>query len=47
MDWWLIYRSPEQMAAFCSVLPASQVSSSEVFLEPTGNVAFLEVVKGL
>jgi extracellular factor (EF) 3-hydroxypalmitic acid methyl ester biosynthesis protein len=45
MDWWLIYRSPEQMADFRSVLPASQVASSEVFLEPTGNVAFLEVVK--
>lgn len=45
MDWWLVYRSPEQMAALRSVLPAGAVASSEVFLEPTGNVAFLEVVK--
>jgi chemotaxis methyl-accepting protein methylase len=45
MDWWLVYRSPEQMAEFRSVLPAGAVATSEVFLEPTGNVAFLEVVK--
>jgi SAM-dependent methyltransferase len=45
MDWWLIYRSTEQLAAFRSVLPAHAVASSDVFLEPTGNVAFLEVVK--
>jgi extracellular factor (EF) 3-hydroxypalmitic acid methyl ester biosynthesis protein len=45
MDWWLIYRSPEQMAEFRSELPAAAVASSDVFLEPTGNVAFLEVVK--
>ena len=40
-----VYRSTAQMAAFPSVLPAAAVASSEVFLEPTGNVAFLEVVK--
>jgi extracellular factor (EF) 3-hydroxypalmitic acid methyl ester biosynthesis protein len=45
MDWWLVYRSPEEMAAFRSVLPGGDVASSEVFLEPTGNVVFLEVVK--
>jgi hypothetical protein len=45
MDWWLVYRSPEQMAEFRSALPSGAIASSEVFLEPTGNVAFLEVVK--
>ena len=45
MDWWLVYRTPEQMAAFQSALPAGAIASSEVFLEPTGNVAFLEVTR--
>ena len=45
MDWWLIYRSPEQMTELRSVLPAAEIGSSDVFLEPTGNVVFLEVVK--
>ena len=45
MDWWLIYRSPEQVEAFRSALPQEAVESAEVFLDPTGNVAFLEVVK--
>jgi hypothetical protein len=45
MDWWLIYRSPEDMADLRSVLPPAEIESSEVFLEPTGNVVFLEVVK--
>jgi len=45
MDWWLIYRSPEQVEAFRSALPQEGVESAEVFLDPTGNVAFLEVVK--
>jgi hypothetical protein len=45
MDWWLIYRTPEQIATFRSALPAGLLASTEVFLEPTGTVVFLEAVR--
>jgi extracellular factor (EF) 3-hydroxypalmitic acid methyl ester biosynthesis protein len=45
MDWWLVYRTPEQMLAFSAAVPKESVAWREVFLDPTGNVAFLEVVR--
>jgi extracellular factor (EF) 3-hydroxypalmitic acid methyl ester biosynthesis protein len=45
MDWWLVYRTPEQMLAFGAAVPKESVAWREVFLDPTGNVAFLELVR--
>jgi len=39
MDWWLIYRSPEELHRLADGLEGAK----KVFLDPTGNVAFLEV----
>jgi extracellular factor (EF) 3-hydroxypalmitic acid methyl ester biosynthesis protein len=45
MDWWLIYRTPEQMRALAAGLPAEQVAVARVFTETENNVVFLEVRK--
>ncbi len=45
MDWWLIYRSAEQLEALAQTLSPDKVSASRTFFEPAGNVAFLEVVR--
>jgi extracellular factor (EF) 3-hydroxypalmitic acid methyl ester biosynthesis protein len=45
MDWWLIYRTPEQLGDLRSALPAGEVASTDLFLEPTGSVVFLEAVR--
>jgi extracellular factor (EF) 3-hydroxypalmitic acid methyl ester biosynthesis protein len=46
MDWWLIYRSPEEMLKLGETVPRSAAARREVFLDPTGSVAFLELVRG-
>ena len=45
MDWWLVYRSVEQLKSLAAPLPQAKVASCRTFLEPAGNVAFLEVVR--
>jgi hypothetical protein len=45
MDWWLIYRSPEDLHRLAGGIDCSKVASRRVFLEPAENVAFLEVVR--
>ena len=45
MDWWLVYRSAEQLEGLVHALPPSKVASRRTFFEPAGNVAFLEVVR--
>jgi extracellular factor (EF) 3-hydroxypalmitic acid methyl ester biosynthesis protein len=45
MDWWLIYRTPEQMRALAAGLPAEQVAELRAFTETENNVVFLEVRK--
>jgi extracellular factor (EF) 3-hydroxypalmitic acid methyl ester biosynthesis protein len=45
MDWWLIYRTPEQMLALAAGLPADQVAGARAFTETENNVVFLEVRK--
>jgi Methylase involved in ubiquinone/menaquinone biosynthesis len=45
MDWWLIYRTPEQMRALAGGLPSGQVAGVRAFTETENNVVFLEVRK--
>jgi extracellular factor (EF) 3-hydroxypalmitic acid methyl ester biosynthesis protein len=45
MDWWLIYRTPEQIKALTAGLPAEQVAGVRAFSETENNVVFLEVQK--
>ena len=45
MDWWLIYRSAEQLEELAAPLQPSKVASHRTFFEPAGNLAFLEVVR--
>ena len=46
MDWWLIYRSAEQLEEMALALPKAKLASRRTFFEPAGNLAFLEVVRG-
>jgi hypothetical protein len=43
MDWRLIYRTDEQVAAFASEVPAEQVAAGRVFRDSVGMVAYLEL----
>lgn len=45
MDWWLLYRTPAQVALFSSEIPEADVASRRVFSDPFSNVAYLELVK--
>ncbi|HEV2447249.1 MAG TPA: class I SAM-dependent methyltransferase, partial [Candidatus Sulfopaludibacter sp.] len=45
MDWWLTYRSAEQLEALAQSLPQGKAASRRTFFEPAGNLAFLEVVR--
>ena len=46
MDWWLIYRSAEELDELAQSLPQARIASHRTFFEPAGNLAFLEVVRG-
>jgi len=45
MDWWLLYRTPEEVGQFSSEIPDEMVASQRVFMDPFANVAYLEIVK--
>ncbi len=45
MDWWLVYRTPEQMRSLAACLPAEQLAEARTFIETENNVVFLEVKK--
>jgi SAM-dependent methyltransferase len=45
MDWWLIYRSEEQLEALSDRIDPAKIASSRTFVEPEKNVVFLELVR--
>ena len=45
MDWFLIYRTPEQMWALASGIPREQIAEQRQFVEENGNITFLELRK--
>ena len=45
MDWFLIFRSPEEMVALFDVLPEDQLSSLLLTFDPDENIVFIEAVK--
>ena len=45
MDWWLLYRTTDQVGLFASEIPESEIASKRVFTDPFSNVAYLEIVK--
>jgi SAM-dependent methyltransferase len=45
MDWWLVYRTADQMRELAAALPAGECSSSRVFVEHDANIVFLEVCR--
>ncbi|HKE29427.1 MAG TPA: class I SAM-dependent methyltransferase [Bryobacteraceae bacterium] len=45
MDWWLVYRTPEQMRELAEPLAAGGCSGARTFVEHEGNIVFLEVCR--
>ena len=43
MDWWLLYRSPEEMATLDEEIDSAEIACKRVFLEAEENIAFLEL----
>ncbi len=46
MDWWLIYRTDEEMKAVAQDIDNSQVAALNQFRDPFGNVTYLQVKRG-
>lgn len=46
MDWWLLYRTIDEMEQLAAGLPEDQVSTSRTFIEENHNIVFLEVERG-
>ena len=45
MDWWLIYRTEDQVHAFAGGIDPDTILSQQSFRDGEGNVAYLELVK--
>ncbi|HQX83634.1 MAG TPA: hypothetical protein PKW63_17835 [Vicinamibacterales bacterium] len=45
MDWWLLYRTPDEVREFSSEIPHASIASQRVFMDLFENVAYLEMVK--
>jgi extracellular factor (EF) 3-hydroxypalmitic acid methyl ester biosynthesis protein len=43
MDWWLIYRTKEELLRLAETLPEKQVEAIDLFVEENKNIVFLEV----
>jgi extracellular factor (EF) 3-hydroxypalmitic acid methyl ester biosynthesis protein len=47
MDWWLVYRTPEQKRQLAEPLLESRCSACHTFVEHEGNIVFLEVCRAI
>jgi hypothetical protein len=45
MDWWLVYRSEEQLSTMADYVDRVKIASRRVLFEPARNVAILELVR--
>jgi extracellular factor (EF) 3-hydroxypalmitic acid methyl ester biosynthesis protein len=45
MDWWLIYRTADQLAAVADSIPGDIVASHRTFTDPTNCIVFLELTR--
>lgn len=45
MDWWLVYRTPEQLESVADSIPPNEIASKRTFSDPLGNIVFLEIVR--
>ena len=43
MDWWLIYRTAEQLESVADSIPANEIATKRTFNDPLDNIVFLEV----
>jgi SAM-dependent methyltransferase len=46
MDWWLIYRTPRQMAALSGAIDPHRIATSRIFRDSHQKIVYLEVTKG-
>ena len=45
MDWWLLFRTDEEMLDLTRLLPPEEVGSTRLFAEENNNIVFLEVTR--
>lgn len=45
MDWWLYYRSEDELRRLTKDLPSKEIASIKLFTEETGHIIFLEIVR--
>jgi hypothetical protein len=45
MDWYLIYRSAEEIKAFADQIPSDQIRNTDYFEDETGTIGYLELEK--
>jgi hypothetical protein len=45
MDWYLIYRSVEEIKAFADQIPSDQIRNTDYFEDETGTIGYLELEK--
>jgi cyclopropane fatty-acyl-phospholipid synthase-like methyltransferase len=43
MDWWLIYRTDEQMLSVANEIHPAHIQSTQQYQDPFGNVTYLEI----
>lgn len=45
MDWWLIYRSKDELKSVAKYIPIESIADVRVWSEDSGNLAFLEILR--